>query len=296
MGTVKLTERELCPPKSFRLVTMKECMPWLGCKEISNEVTVLGKIGEGNLKTVYLATWRDYTVAYSNLTNVRHFISSFQHDVEMLRKLQYSSHVVTLVGSCNTTFLTELHRLGSTNNIETIFKRRDFSKLNNVRTRFNLSLSFVEAIHFLHNSPIGTLVICDSQDLKKTLSQYLVTEDFNLVANDLDSLREVNSKEKLFIRCRQRQLRPGFVSPEELWPFENETFDGSRLPYYDEKTDIWKILNVVNYLLGNVNGSDVVRSHLFKVHQQCQDRDPKQRPNAKVVLDEYKRVRNLLFP
>ncbi|XP_035671792.1 protein O-mannose kinase-like [Branchiostoma floridae] len=273
---------------------MEECMPWLGCKEMANEVTVQKKIGGGALKTVYLATWRDYTVAYSNLTKMG-YRRDFHNDVEKLRKLQHSSHIVTLVGSCNTTLLTEYHRLGPANHIETILKSKNFSKFNDVRTRFNLSLSFVEAIHFLHNSPIGTLVMCDQHHLLKTLSQYLITEDFNIVVNDLDSLKEVNSTAQLLIRCRQRQLRPGFVSPEELWPFENETFDGSRLPYYDEKTDIWKIPNVVNYLLGKVNGSDVVRSHLFKVHRRCQNRDPKQRPSANVLLEEYKRVRNLLF-
>ncbi|KAI8485868.1 hypothetical protein Bbelb_364200 [Branchiostoma belcheri] len=43
-------QRKLCPPGSFRVSTMETCMPWLGCKEITNEVTTLGRVGSGGIK------------------------------------------------------------------------------------------------------------------------------------------------------------------------------------------------------------------------------------------------------
>ncbi|XP_066278039.1 protein O-mannose kinase-like [Branchiostoma lanceolatum] len=290
-----LGERGLCPPESFRLDTMETCMPWLGCKDISNEVTVQHMLGQGAVKQVYKATWRGHTVAYSNLTQ-QTFLQDFLHGVEMLRNMQQTSHAVQLVGSCHTTLLTEYYRLGSAENIETILESEEFSKFNNIRIRLNIALSYLEAINFLHNSPVGTRVMCDSNDLFKTLSQFLITEDIKLVLNDLDALPEVNPEAQLFVKCGTREIVSDFVAPEQLWPFENEPFEDSRMPSYDEKTDIWKIPTVVDYLLGNVDGSDVVRLHLFKVHQQCQNMDPKQRPSAKVLLGEYKRVRNMLFP
>ncbi|XP_019614327.1 PREDICTED: protein O-mannose kinase-like [Branchiostoma belcheri] len=294
LGVGQPGQRRLCPPGSFRLSTMETCMPWLGCKEITNEVTTLGKIGSGGLKEVYKAIWRNHTVAYSNLTRPTH-LKYFLQDIEMLKTLQHPS-VLQYVGSCNTTLLTEFYQLGSADFIKNTLKLNAYSKFNNVRTRFNMALSYLECIHFLHNSPLGTRVMCDSNSLRKTLSQFLVTQDFKLVLSDLDRIPEVKHEAKLSFKCFSIRIRSLYVAPEQLWPFENEKFNDSRMPPYDEKSDIWKIPRVVDYLLGNVNGSDVVRSHLYKVHQQCHNRDPSQRPTTKVLLEEYNRVKNMLFP
>ncbi|XP_078573431.1 protein O-mannose kinase-like [Branchiostoma floridae x Branchiostoma japonicum] len=281
-GVDKLGEWELCPPGSFRLATMETCTPWLGCKEISDDVTIQNKIAQGAVKKIYKATWRGHTVACSNLSNTA-YLQDFLHGVEMLRNMQHTSHVVQLVGSCNTTLLTEYCRLGSAFHINAILDRTS----SDVRTRFNVAMSYIEAIHFLHSSPVGTRVMCDSYNLLHALSQFLVTEDLRLVLNDLDDIPEVNPEENVFVKCKRKQIKSPFNAPEQRSPFENEPFEDS--------TDIWKIPLVVRHLLGKVNGSDVVSSHLFQVHQRCRKRDPKQRPSAKVVLKEYKRIRNMLF-
>ncbi|XP_078669687.1 protein O-mannose kinase-like isoform X1 [Branchiostoma floridae x Branchiostoma belcheri] len=289
-----LGQRRLCPLGSFRLSTMETCMPWLGCKEITNEVTTKINIGSGAVKKVYKAVWRNHTVAYSKLKKTA-YLKYFSKGIEMLKTLQHPS-VLQFVGSCNTTLLTEFYKFGSANFfIEKVLKLYSYRKFDNVWTRFNMALSYLEAIHFLHNSPVGTRVMCDSNSVDKTLTQFLVTQDFKLVLGDLDRLPEVNHEANLFIKCFSKRVRSQFVAPEQLWPFENETFDYSRMPSYDEKTDIWKIPGVVDYLLGKVNGSEVIRLHLFKVHQQCHNRDPRQRPTTKVLLEEYNRVKNMLF-
>ncbi|XP_078700081.1 protein O-mannose kinase-like isoform X1 [Branchiostoma floridae x Branchiostoma belcheri] len=294
LGVGQPGQRRLCPPGSFRLPSMETCMPWLGCKEITNEVTTLGRVGSGGIKEVYKAIWRNHTVAYSKLWRPTH-LNFFLQGIEMLKALQHPS-VLQYVGSCNTTLLTEFYQLGSGEFIENILKSNAYSKFNNVRTRFNMALSYLEAIHFLHNSPVGTRVMCDSHNVRKTLTQFLITQDFKLVLSDVDVIPEVNHEAHLLIKCRRRRTWSKYVAPEELWPFGNETYSYLRMPSYDEKTDIWKIPYVVDYLLGNVNGSDVVRSHLFKLHQQCQNRDPSQRPTTKVLLEEYNRVKNMIFP
>ncbi|XP_019614367.1 PREDICTED: protein O-mannose kinase-like [Branchiostoma belcheri] len=293
LGVGQPGQRRLCPPGSFRLSTMETCMPWLGCKEITNEVTTQRRIGRGGHKKVYKAIWRNRTVAYSNLTKPA-YLKFFSRNIEMLKTLQHPS-VLQYVGSCNTTLLTEFYQLGSADFIENILKSNAYSKFNNVRTRFNMALSYLECIHFLHNSPVGTRVMCDSNNVHKTLSQFLITQDFKLVLGDLDWIPEVNHEAHHFIKCRRGRTWSDFVAPEELWPFENETYDYSRMPPYDEKSDIWKIPGVFDHLLGNVNGSDVVRLHLFKVHHQCQNRDPSQRPTTNVLLEEYNRVKNMPF-
>ncbi|KAI8496964.1 hypothetical protein Bbelb_256190 [Branchiostoma belcheri] len=50
LGVGQPGQRRLCPPGSFRVSTMETCMPWLGCKEITNEVTTQRRIGRGGHK------------------------------------------------------------------------------------------------------------------------------------------------------------------------------------------------------------------------------------------------------
>ncbi|KAI8496927.1 hypothetical protein Bbelb_255820 [Branchiostoma belcheri] len=89
LGVGQLGQRRLCPPGSFRLSTMETCMPWLGCKEITDEVTTLHKIGSGFVKKVYKAIWRNHTVAYSKLTKMAPVkLEYFSRDIKMLKTLQ----------------------------------------------------------------------------------------------------------------------------------------------------------------------------------------------------------------
>ncbi|KAI8481528.1 hypothetical protein Bbelb_407340 [Branchiostoma belcheri] len=83
-----LGQRRLCPLGSFRLSKMETCMPWLGCKEITNEVTIKLNIGSGTVKKVYKAVWRNHTVAYSRLKNTTYF-EDFSEGIEMLKTLQH---------------------------------------------------------------------------------------------------------------------------------------------------------------------------------------------------------------
>ena len=55
-----------------------------------------------------------------------------------------------------------------------------------------LALGTVDFLDFVHPSPLGTLVMCNSSNLSKTLSQYLLTTNSNIVLNDLDTLPLVN--------------------------------------------------------------------------------------------------------
>ena len=72
------------------------------------------------------------------------------------------------------------------------------------------------------------------------------------------------------------------------------TFQDDLMPTYDEKNDIWKIPDVSSFLLGHVEGNDVVRFHLFDIHKACKSQGPSERPTAQNVLDTYHKVLNLL--
>ena len=152
-------------------------------------------------------------------------------------------------------------------------------------------MDYVKIMDYLHNSPIGTRVMCDTATLDKLLTQYLITDDFHLVVNDLDNTPEVTDEEGIL--CHERkELRP-FVAPEQRWPNKSATFILDNMPPYDEKVDIWKVPAVVERLIGNVNGSSLVKRKLEQVLKRCHATNPEERPTAKEILQEFLMVQGL---
>ncbi|XP_007522804.1 protein O-mannose kinase [Erinaceus europaeus] len=280
-----------CPHGYFRMGHMTNCSPWLTCEQLRTEVRQLKRVGEGAVKRVFLSEWKERKVALSRLTRLE-MRDDFLHGLQMLKSLQ-SKHVVTLLGYCeeDNTILTEYHPLGSLSNLEETLNLSKYQHVNTWQHRLQLAMDYVGILSYLHQSPLGTRVMCDSSDLPKTLSQYLLTSNLSIVANDLDALPLVNHSSGQLVKCGHRQLHGEFVAPEQLWPYrEDMPFQEELLPSYDEKVDIWKIPDVSSFLLGHVEGSDMVRFHLFDIHQACKSRIPTERPTAQDVLDTYREV------
>ncbi|XP_062961018.1 protein O-mannose kinase [Cynocephalus volans] len=290
-----LVDPRHCPHGHFRMGHMETCSPWLSCEALRAEVRPLKRVGEGAVKRVFLSEWKERKVALSRLTSVE-MKDDFLHGLQMLKSLQ-SKHVVMLLGYCedDNTILTEYHPLGSLSNLEEALNLSKYRHMNTWQHRLQLAMGYVGIINYLHHSPLGTLVMCDSNDLPKTLSQYLLTSNFSIVANDLDALPLVNHSSKSFVKCGHRELRGDFVAPEQLWPHgEDRPFHDDIMPSYDEKVDIWKIPDVSSFLLGHVEGSDMVRFHLFDIHKACKSQTPAERPTAQDILDTYQKVLNSL--
>lgn len=179
---------------------------------------------------------------------------------------------------------------GSAEDLDLLLQRPELSKYDTIETRFQLSLDYVSILNFLHNSPLGTRVMCDSNDIEKTLSQYLISKDLHLVLNDVDALPQVIRKQGELIKCGRRQITGSFVAPEQLWPFKDKEFDDASMPGYDEKIDIYKIPSVVDRLLSRVKNGNYARRLLLHLHERCRHPDPKLRPSAAEVLKEYQLV------
>lgn len=231
-------------------------------------------------------------MALSKLTSLD-YLDDFLHGISMLKALQ-GPLVVQLVGFCleDNTLVTEHHPLGSLLNLDGVLAQRPYQQHNTWQVRLRLATDYVSILHYLHNSPVGQRVMCDSNSLEKTLSQFLLTSDFHVVVNDVDALPEVDLSRGLLVKCGPRELTGDFVAPEQLWPFRNkgEPFSDELMPEYDERTDIWKIPDVTRFLMGRVPGGDLVHFHLFQIHMECKKEDPKLRPSALNVLKAYKLV------
>lgn len=211
----------------------------------------------------------------------------------MLQALQ-DSLVVQLVGFCleNNSIITQHHPHGSLLNLENVLAQPKYQHLNTWHIRLRLATDYVSILHYLHNSPAGRRVMCDSNSLEKTLSQFLLTNDFHVVINDLDALPEVNPSGGMLVKCGRRELTGHFVAPEQLWPFidDEQPFSDDLMPPYDEKTDIWKIPDVTQFIMGRTPGGDLVHFHLFQIHKECKNVLPRLRPSAFDVLKTYKSV------
>ena len=158
--------------------------------------------------------------------------------------------------------------------------------------RIQLAENYLSILEYLHHSPIGTRVMCDTNDLPKTLSQFLITDDYRLIVNDLDALPEV--RENGTVKCGHRMLFGEFVAPEQLWPHDNQDFSDEQMPGYNEKTDIWKIPDVLVFLLGSSSRASRLKILLFDLFRSCKTYDALHRPSINEVKMKFESALKLL--
>ncbi|XP_072018141.1 protein O-mannose kinase-like [Amphiura filiformis] len=277
----KGTDRH-CSPGHFQLNNDGICHPMLTCKDIQDSVTGIHKIGGGKHKNVYLARWKNYNVSLVNLTNPNpSYTNYFLSTAKNLQQFQPSPFVTQLLGFCSSipAIVTEYHKYGSLANIKNILKDTDEDK---GTTRFQLCIDYVKVINFLHSSPTGAHVMCDTDTLPNLLAQYLVTSDLHIVVNDVDRLPQVNASRGTHCPNNYGEL----LAPEQIVRSSKG---------YDEKSDIWKIPAVAEYLLGAGIHGNLTRLILSKIHQKCRSKDPKLRPTAAEVLKGYLDVQHTFF-
>ena len=240
-------------------------------------------------------SWLDHDVAVNMLANPA-YRDDFLHGLHMLSQLYPQVSVTQIIGVCeqNSIFVTQHHPLGSADHLEDIFLQEHFRAFDTLSVRFALCEQYVNILHSLHDNPDGTRVMCDSNDVNKTLSQFLLRDDLTLILNDVDALPLVDKAHGKLVKCGHQELFGEFVAPEQLWPHEDREFNDSEMLGYDEKVDIWKVPDVCDAFLGRVEGSARVRLQLLPVHLRCKSVDPADRPSALEVREDYESVREQL--
>ena len=190
--------------------------------------------------------------------------------------------------------MTTFYQYGSADKLDELLPQLNLTPEKELHLRIQLAKDYVKILDYLHNSPIGVRVMCDTNDLTKTLSQFLITDSFHLIVNDLDALPEVDHKAGKLIKCGHRQLHGWFVAPEQLWPYDGEPFNDTEMQGYDEKTDIWKIPDVLMWFLGDTVHSLRIKASLRTVFNQCKSNYPTARPTAHKVLQFFENIINEL--
>jgi len=256
------------------------CRPMLTCSDFS-KFEILDLIGVGAVKVVYGIKYEHHVFALSVLQNEQ-YIDDFKHGLNMLIQLNPSPLIVNLIGYCEREPLGIVTEYYKYNNAKNIFNITNAAYT--IQQRLHFCINYVEILNYLHNK---NLVFCDSNDLDKILEQILITDELKLVLNDVDALAVVQNNN---ITCGNRELQGDFIAPEQLWPYKNKPFDPSKMPGYNEKTDIWKIPDVCSFFLGNDKDSKIVQYHLYEIHKECKNMDPHNRPNAVALLRKYNTV------
>lgn len=255
----------------------------LTCNDVRS-ISRVSLIGQGAVKKVYLAKYKTSNIVWSELNNEA-YRKDFSDHIQMIKALQISARVTQYLGECNRSILfTKFYPFGDPIKFRLLAKNL-WKHLLNRTICINLCLSYISLVEYLHESHAGVRVMCDSNDLFKLLSQLLITDNFRVIANDLDALPEVTSAG---IHCGHRQIKGHFAAPEQLWPFPDKPFNESEMPTYNEKIDIWKLPDVCLWFLELCNLGDHFSDKLHSVNQECKNVNPRLRPNASYVYNVYK--------
>lgn len=285
-----------CPFGTFSFAGWSECKPWLNCSQISQEVQSTSRFHHGVTKLVWHARWNGHHVVFVNCSTrdavKRDHCSKGLSNLEQIQ----GEFATRLIGSCHEKLqiVTIYYKYGTLRFLNQLLRQEELSKYNTIQTRMQLIVAYVKVLKYLHSSPIGVRVMCDSPFLTKLLDQYLITDDFQVVVNDVDGLEEVTEQGGCH-RKPNASVLSKLDTERQGWPKENETLPFQLRPVFDEKIDIWKIPWVVEKLLGRVKGSRFVKSNLREIMTKCHRFDPRQRPSAKEVLEELLKVQRLIL-
>ena len=275
-----------CPKGKFSLPNWIACEPLLGCDHLRHEVSI-GDVIYGLVQWRYFAAdWKGYEVLYARFnplakTAVDYFsLQLFSPSQYFIYPIGYCKEDRTFLFAPNTTFV------GIANHLDQVFSRDP--ACNTCKVKFNLILGYLHILSRLH---ANNAVLCNSRTLDNLVSQFLITEEFNLVLATLDNLQ---SDANGTVLCHQSEQAGDFVAPEQRWPYGSvKIFNPKEQPGSDKKSDIWKVPDMVTFVL--TDSCALVSDYLQATHLLCKSSDPQARPTADQLLVEYKSVQKLLF-
>ncbi|UXI18167.1 DENN domain-containing protein 5B-like [Sarcoptes scabiei] len=246
----------------------------LNCSDVKRMKPVK-LLDRGIVKKVWLVDWDGNEIVVSKLTNPI-YQSDFFKNLKNLLEFQSSKMVTKVLGFCGHSIFYEYYRFGNMNNLHSILpKYRLFS----FKSKFKFCIDYVQIINFLHQS---SMVMCDSNSLQKTLSQYLISDNLEILLNDMDACPKL-SKNKTII-CGHRSIRGDLVAPEQI-------IKGN---HYDHRIDIWKIPDVCHWIIKDTKVPSFSLKILHWIHGRCKSLQPTLRPDANNVLSVYQIVMYLL--
>jgi len=283
--------KPVCKQGEFWLEGMVGCQPWLNCSQIHSQVHVIKYLTKGAIKKIYLAEWQDHKIVSVNVTtDDAGYRRTLRYNFNNFKSLSPNKEVTQVIGYCPgaphgvlgypMVLLTQYTSIGDLSKIEEHLTK--YPALDTPVFRLAMCAKYAHVLDFLHNSPMGAQILCDSGGLGRLLSQYLITEDLTIAANDLESLKKPKD-------CFG--YKGEFTAPEVRAPdIPNiEDVPISERPPGNVANDIWKIPDVCNHFMGASTEqlSNEIKENLLQLHKQCKNENPALRPNASEAYNSF---------
>ncbi len=283
-----------CPRGTFSLPGWIACDSHLTCDQIQYDVSVtnhLFVIGQWHYKS---AEWSGYQVIHASMETEH--MSSIHFDPKVIGDVLKNSSFLHPIGFCiergTIVFVQPSVSTikGRAIELEAMMIRN--SKCDSWIVRFKLAIDFVRTLSQLHSTPGGPVVLCNSLSLEQTLRQLAITEYWELTLGAFDNLQQ--RKNGSLIKCSDKEMKGDFVAPEQRWPYrETKVFNIQQQPGYTEASDVWKIPDITETLLGNSKNARKVLDYLSLTHFLCKSEDVRS-ISAAEVLQQYVEVWKLL--
>ena len=285
-----------CPGGMFSFPNSVACENRLGCDQVHYEVHTgeyLFTVGNWDYK---LAEWRGYEVLHATLSVQT---SEAMFNPGTIKQLCPHPNILYPIGFCKDEGIAILWKSskirGPAHKLDSLLTRHH--KCDHWTVLFHLSINFLRILVHL-TAEDGPFVLCNTNNLKETLSQFLVIDNWRLVLATFDNLPQIKKsidRKRSVVKCSRYELSGDFIAPEQKWPFSHtKVFNIDQQPGYTESADVWKVPDVTEAIMGKLEQSRHVLNHLSFIHYRCKDLDPSSRPTVSEILSEYERVWKML--
>ena len=179
-----------------------KCRPLLTCQDIEEQITYVDKVvAHGSFKQIKVGKYFYDRENANDLNNSENFYKvaymvgyrpPFFEGLNNLLEFQGYKSVIPVLGFCkkpegeDSIMITEFCDHAD---LETFINKSEDYKSFDILGRMKLTLSFLKAFRFFHNSPLGATMMCATKAANMGLDQFLVSnENYEVLINDIDNL------------------------------------------------------------------------------------------------------------
>lgn len=266
---------------------------YLNCNDIKNELQTIRKVGGGIGKEIFQVAYGNHTFIKSEIRMKRlhetWIVDRVKEGFRNAIMYQNESSVVKVFGYCIPTdeeqalLITEDCTKHGT--LSEFINSQTYTKFSFKET-LELMIGVVKVFEFLHNLKPAR-INCDLHEATQALGQFLVTDDLEVVLNDMDELPHSDPKEQIHAICRYephcRMTDPTFLAPEQRY---SEKSCRQMLPISTVKSDVWKIPLLAKKIL-KISNNEKINNYLANATKHCQNPTPEERWTTKRVHEAY---------
>lgn len=276
-----------CSKDTFSLSHWTSCSKRLTCDDIQEAVRPSSLLWEDEKWQFFLAEWNGYQVIFTKLKD------KYEEEVDMeevlgaMQELTPHPNLLYPIGSCTSTMTIVYGMMDQVFHLTQLNSFLAKVGCDNWMVRFKLAIDYVRLLNHFHQHSSGPYILCNSHSIELLLSQFAVSQHIQLLLANFDNL----PYGQLPVVCSQQQLHGDFVAPEQKWPYSHlKMFNPDEQPGYFYTSDIWKVPDVAQALLGDSTESRKILNYLLGIHHRCKNLNHLQRPSASEILTEYESV------